>query len=243
VSDSTERPAEEDAYSWQERFRDALSRGDEQAVASALREVDSLDRSGIEALASLFDAGAKDHGVWGDLYQHKLVFRPRGRLARRRGSNKNNGSAQTEEFQFRASQQAEITSDADLEAVESSPEQRFRAALSKADVGAVAAALREISSLDRSAVDALVYLFDVSTKDQRPWKDLHRRRLVFRRKRRGAPKDLEKHWVRDPQIAAFVERNTDTLRKIAVSDAGTEFELGRSSIFSVMARKGSPNSR
>jgi hypothetical protein len=39
--------------SWQERFRDALAQGNAKAVAKTLREVTSLDRSAIEALANL----------------------------------------------------------------------------------------------------------------------------------------------------------------------------------------------
>jgi hypothetical protein len=73
--------AEETGYSWEERFRDALSQGSEEAVAKALQKVNSLDRSGIEALANLFEAGAEDHGVGSDLYQHKLFFRRRRRGA------------------------------------------------------------------------------------------------------------------------------------------------------------------
>ncbi len=209
-------------------------------MAEALRQVDSLGRPETDALANLLEAGANDHGPWPLLYPRKLVFRPRGRLAARKSLTKKNRPGQFNEPQVEISRQIELTPDGNLQGVESSPEQRFREALSEADASAAAAALRD-NSLDRRAVDALIYLFDVTTKHSGSWEDLRRHKLVFRRKRRGAPKDREKLWVRDPQVAAFVERNTDKLRKIAVSDASKEFGLSRSSIFSAMARKGSPN--
>lgn len=229
--------AEEAVDLWQERFRDALSEGDEEAVAQALRQVNSLDRSAIEALANLFLAGAEDHGAWADVYEHKLVFRPRGRLAASGSLKNTRWSARCEKPPMEQSLPAEPWSDVIPGRVESSAEQRLRKALSKADASAVVEALRETNSLDRSAVDALVYLFDVTIKHHSRWEDLRRHKLVFRRKRRGAPKNLEKHWVRDPQIAALVEQKTEDLRKIAVNDAEIEFGLRRSSIFAAMARK------
>jgi hypothetical protein len=93
--------------------------------------------------------------------------------------------------------------------------------------------------MDLRAIDALVYLFDLTTKDHTGTEDLRHHKLVFRRKRRGAPKNLENHWVTYPQIAAFVDEKTPhvKLRKIAVDDAQKKFGRGRSSVFAAMARK------
>jgi hypothetical protein len=235
MSDSTKPPAEDDCYSWQERFRDCLHNGSVQAVAEVLRQVDSLGLAETEALANLFEAGTNDHRPWALLYPRKLVFAPRGRLAARRGLPKKNKAGQIEKLQ-EESGRGQLLSEANLQGTESSPEQLFCDALSKADAGAVATVLRESKSLGARAIDALAYMFDVTTKDHPDCEDLRRHKLVFKQKRRGAPKDLERLWVTDPQIAAFVEQNTDKLRKVAVSDATEKFRRSRSTIFAAMAR-------
>jgi len=164
------------------------------------------------------------------------VFRPRGRLARL-SLPKKNRTGQTKKPQGEMPPQIELAPDGDIGGGEISSGKKFREALSKANAGVVAAVLRETDSLDRRAVDALVYLLDVTAKDYGGWEDLCPHKLIFLKKRRGAPKDLEKHWVRDPQIAALVEHKTEKSRKVAVFDVGKEVGLGRSSIFAAMARQ------
>ena len=87
-------------------------------------------------------------------------------------------------------------------------QERFRDALANGNEKAVAKALREVNSLDRSAIEAFASLFEAGAEDHGPWANLYPHKLVFRRKRRGKPKDLGKHWVRDPQVVAFVEQKT-----------------------------------
>jgi hypothetical protein len=61
--------------------------------------------------------------------------------------------------------------------------------------------------------------------------------LIFVRKRRGAPKDPEKEWVRDPQIVNAVEK-TETyakLSKTAIYDTAIKFKVGRTTICNAIA--------
>src|SRR5271168_198297 len=68
---------------WEERFRDALAKGDEPLIAKVLRRAKSLGPSTIEALATLFEGGA-DHGSgFEELYEFKLLL-----VGRKRGRQK-----------------------------------------------------------------------------------------------------------------------------------------------------------
>ena len=67
----------------EERFRDALAKGDEFQIAKVLRLAKSLGPSTIEALATLFEGGA-DHGSgFEELYEFKLLL-----VGRKRGRQK-----------------------------------------------------------------------------------------------------------------------------------------------------------
>jgi len=106
------------------------------------------------------------------------VFRPRGRLARL-SLPKKNRTGQTKKPQGEMPPQIELAPDGDIGGGEISSGKKFREALSKANAGVVAAVLRETDSLDRRAVDALVYLLDVTAKDYGGWEDLCPHKLIF----------------------------------------------------------------
>jgi hypothetical protein len=116
-------------------------------------------------------------------------------------------------------------------------QERFRDALAEGDGEAVARVLREVDSLDRSAIEALANLFEAGAEDYGPWQDMYPHKLVFKKKRRGKPKDLEKHWVRDPQIANSVERRSAATKynKTAIYDAASEFDVGRTTVCNAVA--------
>jgi hypothetical protein len=69
-----------DTESFEEQFRDALVRGDELAVAEALRRCSSLTWPTIDALANLLEANADDNHAMKVSYGVKLCFvKTRGR--------------------------------------------------------------------------------------------------------------------------------------------------------------------
>jgi hypothetical protein len=69
---------------WEERFRDALARGDELQIAKILRLANNLGPSTIEALANLFEGHLRHGEAFDALYDYRLVL-----VARRRGRPRN----------------------------------------------------------------------------------------------------------------------------------------------------------
>jgi hypothetical protein len=73
-----------DVFTWEERFRDALTRANEVEVAKVLRQSNSLGRSTIEVLANLFEGSKDDAEQWKEMYPYRLKF-----VQRKPGARKN----------------------------------------------------------------------------------------------------------------------------------------------------------
>lgn len=68
---------------WEERFRDALTKGDELLIAKVLRLAESLGPSTIETLALLFEGGVEHRNGFEKLYEFQLLL-----VGRKRGRQK-----------------------------------------------------------------------------------------------------------------------------------------------------------
>jgi hypothetical protein len=125
----------------------------------------------------------------------------------------------------------------DGESAKFSWQERFRQALADGDELAVAKALREANTLDRSAIEALVNLFEGGATDHGSWSLMYPHKLVFKKKRRGRPTDNNKHWVERPQIANEVAERAASSRykKTAVYDVAKTFGVSRTTILNAVA--------